>query len=82
MPSTHGWMQWAVPLALTALTYFATGLAALKLAIPPGFASPLYPAAGIALASVLVFGWRMLAGVALGSLAVNIVASAGRGFHD
>ena len=44
----RGWMQWALPLALTALAYFATGLAAMKLAIPPAFASPLYPAAGIA----------------------------------
>ena len=58
-----------MPLALTALAYFATGLAALPLAIPPAFASPLYPAAGVALASVLVFGWRMLGGVALGALA-------------
>ncbi len=80
--STRGWMQWSVPLVLTALAYFATGMAAVKLAIPPAFASPLYPAAGIALASVLVFGWRMLAGVALGSLAVNLAVHASRGFHD
>ena len=80
--SRHGWMQWGLPLVLTALAYFATGLAALKLAIPPALASPLYPAAGIALASVLVFGWRMLAGVALGSLAVNLAVHASRGFHD
>ncbi|MEO5845281.1 MAG: CHASE domain-containing protein, partial [Caldimonas sp.] len=65
-------MQWGLPLALTALAYFATGLAAMKLAIPPAFAAPLYPAAGIALASVLVFGRRMLAGVAIGALAVAL----------
>ena len=36
-----------------------------------GYASPLYPAAGIALASVLVYGWRMLGAVALGAFCVN-----------
>ena len=75
-------MQWALPLALTALAYFATGLAAMKLAIPPALASPLYPAAGIALASVLVFGRGMLAGVAVGAIAANVVVNASRGFGD
>jgi integral membrane sensor domain MASE1 len=58
--------------ALTALLYAIGGIAALPLAIPPGFASPLYPAAGIALASVLVFGRRVLPAVLLGSLVVNL----------
>src|SRR4249919_867860 len=75
-------MQWAVPLALTALAYFATALAAMKLAIPPAFASPLYPAAGIALASVLVFGRRMLVGVAIGAITANFAINASRGFAD
>jgi len=75
-------MQWALPLVLTALAYFATGLAAMKLAIPPAFASPLYPAAGIALASVLVFGRRMLFGVAIGAIAVNVAINTSRGFGD
>ncbi len=79
---THGWMQWALPLALTALAYFATGLAAIKLAIPPAWATPLYPAAGIALASVLVFGRRMLLPIAIGAIAVNLTVDASRGFHD
>ena len=78
----RGWMQWALPLAVTALAYFATGLAATKLAIPPALASPLYPAAGIALASVLVFGPRMLVGVALGAVAVQFAAYASRGVGD
>ncbi|MBX3619444.1 MAG: CHASE domain-containing protein [Rhizobacter sp.] len=63
--------HWAVALAGTAIAYALAGWVALWLAIPPGYASPLYPAAGIALASVLTFGWRMLPGVALGSFAVN-----------
>ena len=61
---------WAVPLALTTIAYVAAGLAALSLQIAPGYGSPLAPAAGIALASVLVYGRRMLGGVALGALAL------------
>ena len=57
---------------LTAVGYALAGVAALPLAIPPGYATPLYPAAGVALASVLIFGRRMLPAVALGSLCVNV----------
>jgi PAS domain S-box-containing protein len=63
----------------TAVAYAVVGWLALWLAIPPGYASPLYPAAGVALASVLVFGWRMLPAVALGSFAVNVTLGAERG---
>ncbi len=75
------WRREALPFLLTTLAYVAAGLAALLLAIPPGYASPLYPAAGIALASVLVYGWRMLGAVALGSFCVNaiLVATHGQG---
>ena len=59
------------PVAWTALAYALAGVLSLLLAIPPGYASPLYPAAGIALASVLVFGRRMLPAVWLGAAAVE-----------
>ena len=65
-------MHWAVAFALTFVGYVATGLVALTLAIPPGYASPLYPAAGVAIASVLVFGRRMLPAIALGAFCVNM----------
>src|SRR4051794_2530083 len=80
--TASGWIAWGVPLALTAVAYFLTGWGAMKLAIPPAFASPLYPAAGIALASVLVFGRRMLVGVAIGAIATNFAINAPRGFTD
>ena len=64
--------HWALALAGTALAYGLAGWLAMWLAIPSGYAAPLYPPAGIALACVLTFGWRMLPGVALGSLAVNV----------
>ena len=70
-----GW--WWVSLG-TLLAYFVAGRLALLLAIPPGYASPIYPSAGIALAAVLVFGWRALPGVALGSFLMNTSQGAPR----
>jgi hypothetical protein len=49
------------------------------LAGPPGYASPLFPSAGIALVAVLVYGRPALAGVCLGSFAVNWALGALRG---
>ncbi len=62
---------WRVAL-LTALAYAGVGAIALLLAGPPGYATPLYPPAGIALAAALMYGRAALPGVAVGSLAVNV----------
>jgi len=62
----------AAAFAATLLSYVVLGRLSLWLAIPPGFASPMYPAAGLALAVVLVHGWRMAPAVALASLLVNL----------
>ena len=66
-----GGLAWLVTLVLFTLVYVAAALGGLALAIPPSQASPLFPAAGIALAGVLVYGWRMLFGIALGAAAVT-----------
>ena len=63
--------RWPLILLATALAYGVLGWASLHLAIAPGHASPLYPPAGIALACVLVYGWRVAPAVALGAFAVN-----------
>jgi len=70
---------WIGPLALTALAYAAAGLLALPLAVPPHQAPLVGLAAGVALASVLVHGWRMLGGVAAGALALQLAIGASRG---
>jgi PAS domain S-box-containing protein len=54
-------------LALTGLGYAALSWVAVTLALPWGFASPLFPAAGLALACVLAWGMRMLPAVAIAS---------------
>src|SRR6187399_214031 len=69
---------WRV-VAGTTLVYAVVGWLGLLLAIPPSYASPLYPSAGIALAAALVYGRTALPGVALGSFLVNVVLSASRG---
>lgn len=52
-------------LLLTAFGYTLTGALGLLLVMPPGHASPLFPAAGVALACVLVWGRRVAPVVAL-----------------
>ena len=70
-------LHWTLASALTALAYALAGKAALLLAVPPGFASPLYPAAGLALGALLIFGRRALPGIALGALYVNLSIRSG-----
>jgi len=53
------------------LAYVALGAVGLTLAIPPGYASPVFPAAGLALACVLLFGRRVLPAVWLASFLLN-----------
>src|ERR1700704_1859714 len=79
--SRGAWIEWGAPLALTALASFGVAAATILIAIPPSYAAPLYPAAGVAVASVLVFGSRMLVGVALGAFAANLLLDQARGLH-
>lgn len=48
------------------------GEAALLLAIPPGYATAIWPAAGLALVGTVLYGRPALLGVFLGSFAVNL----------
>ncbi len=68
-------LGWLLPGLLTCLAYLVLGKLALLLAIPPGYAAPIYPGAGLALAAVLVFGRRALPGVAAGAFLVNLQLS-------
>ena len=52
--------------------YIAAGKLALLLAVPPGYATPIWPAAGIALAGLLLLGYRTWPGVFAGSFLINI----------
>lgn len=62
---------------LTTLLYFLSAKLGLLLAIPPGFASAMWPAAGVALALVLVWGRGILPGVLIGSTLANLTVVSG-----
>src|SRR5688572_15098009 len=55
----------------TAAVYWLASKAALGLAIEPGYATPVWPAAGFALCAVLLWGKRVALGILLGSAAAN-----------
>lgn len=67
LPSRNG-----LRVLLLALGYLALALASRMLALPPGFASPVWPAAGLALGVLLVWGWRCWPGIWLGSFMFNV----------
>lgn len=51
--------------------YFAAGKFGLLLAIPPGYATAIWPASGLALAGALLFGNRIWPGIVIGSTFLN-----------
>ncbi len=55
------------------MAYILLGGLGLLLAIGPGYASPIFPSSGLALALVLLFGGRALPAVWLGSAVMNMV---------
>src|SRR2546423_742773 len=56
---------------LVALLYFATGRLGLAIPFTSGNVSPVWPAAGVALAAALILGPRIWPGIALGAFLVN-----------
>ncbi|HJY78176.1 MAG TPA: MASE1 domain-containing protein [Burkholderiales bacterium] len=57
--------------AFVAAAYFAAAKLALLVAIPPGYATAIWPGSGIALAALLLGGNRLWPGVWAGSFAAN-----------
>ena len=67
--------RWYRRFALTAVVYWGAGEASLWMAIEPGYATPVWPAAGFALCAVMLWGKRVAPAVALGSAAANLATS-------
>ena len=61
---------WKV-LALTGL-YLLAGIAGVLLSQSTGYASPIWPATGMATAGLLIWGWRCWPGVFLGDLLIDL----------
>ena len=81
-PSTRSYVLILQIIGLAA-AYFVTGKLGTYLAIPPGYATAIWPPSGIALASVLIYGYRVWPGILLGSFLVNIsTALVGSSFSE
>jgi len=61
-----------VAIPLVAIAYAGVAAISLALAIPPGYASAIWPPAGIALAAWLAFGGAIWPGILLGAVIANL----------
>ncbi|WP_338847045.1 EAL domain-containing protein [Massilia sp. W12] len=75
-PGRQTLKQDAAGIFLLAVGYFLLGRLALMLALPPGYASPIFPPAGLALACAFSSRLRWLPGVFLGALFLNLSQAA------
>ncbi len=64
--------RYLLRVALLAIVYYVTGRLGLLLAVPPGYATAVWPPSGVILAGLLIFGYNTWPGVLLGSFAVNL----------
>ena len=69
-------LPYVAQVTLIALVYVAVARLSLALAIPPGYATPVWPPSGIALAAMLLFGIRSWPGVWLGAAIANLSVEA------
>ena len=67
--------------AVVAALYAVLGAATLLLGTLSGLAAPVWPAAGVAVAFALAYGWRAAPGIALGSFLANGVTLANVGIE-
>ena len=69
------WLPYLGQVSLLAAAYFAAAKASLMLAIPPGYATAVWPPSGIALAALLLFGNRVWPGIWLGAALANLTVA-------
>lgn len=67
---------------LLACLYIVTGKIGLALAVPPGYATMIWPPSGIALGMLVLYGWRLWPGVLAGSFLLNAHVSGVFSFSD
>jgi diguanylate cyclase (GGDEF)-like protein/PAS domain S-box-containing protein len=67
-----GWRRLLVANFVIIAAYVAENWLSDGLDLPPGYATPLFPPAGVGFALAVVAGWRVLPGVALGALLLHL----------
>jgi len=65
--------RWVIGILSVALLYYFGATLGLRLAFEKTNASPVWPSSGIALAAVLLLGYRIWPGIALGAFLANVV---------
>ena len=68
-------MRLLITIIAVGVTYYVGGKAGLLLAIPPGYATAVWPPSGLALVAALIYGYRVWPGVLLGSMLLNVEIS-------
>lgn len=66
-PANNSWL----PVFVTAILYYLSGNLILSLSMPPSYATAIWPPTGIALAAVLLWGYRVLPAVFLADLLIH-----------
>jgi len=66
-----GIFKFLAKILLIAGLYFVSGRLGLLLAVPPGYATIIWPPSGIALGALIICGWRLWPGILLGSFVLN-----------
>jgi PAS domain S-box-containing protein len=72
----YGWAFYPVQLALIAAVYFGAAKLGLTMAFVAEQVTAVWPPTGIALAALLLFGYRLWPGIALGAFLANATANA------
>src|SRR5262245_58798695 len=72
----YGWAFYPVQLALLAAVYFGAARLGLTMALVAEQVTAVWPPTGIALAALLLFGYRVWPGIALGAFLANATANA------
>jgi PAS domain S-box-containing protein len=75
VPSVRTMVYWLASILILAATYFAAAKLGLALAFTAEQVSIVWPPTGIALAAVLLFGYRLWPGIALGAFLANATAN-------
>src|SRR5262249_17733654 len=74
-----GRLSLAGQILLLGAAYFGAAKLSLLLAIPPGYATAVWPPSGIALTALLLFGQRVWPGIWIGATLVNVTVASSLG---
>jgi signal transduction histidine kinase len=75
LPGRQGRSRAWLAAGILAVTYFVAAKLSLKLAFSNASASPVFPPAGIAVAALLMFGYRLWPAIFVGAFLVNVTTA-------